>query len=94
MVEYSNLYDLNMNNKKVIIIAEPSIGDFSVISSHCDITGNVNIGKNVYLGSRVSIIPSKKICDNVSIGTRSVVFKNIRIPVIYIGNPSKKIFNK
>jgi UDP-3-O-[3-hydroxymyristoyl] glucosamine N-acyltransferase len=51
MAEYSNLYDLNMNNKKVIIIAEASIGDFSVISSHCDITGNVNIGKNVYLGN-------------------------------------------
>ena len=65
MAEYSNLYDLNMNNKKVIIIAEASIGDFSVISSHCDITGNVNIGKNVYLGNWVSIISSKKICDNV-----------------------------
>lgn len=91
MAEYSSLYDLNMDNKKVIIIAELSIGDFSVISSHCDITGNVNIGKNVYLGSRVSIIPSKKIWENVLIGAGSVVFKNIRIPGTYIGNTSKKI---
>tara|TARA_B110000971_G_scaffold117350_1_gene120242 strand:- start:751 stop:1029 length:279 start_codon:yes stop_codon:yes gene_type:complete len=91
MAEYSNFYDLNMNNKKVIIIAEASIGDYIVISSHCDITGNVNIGKNVYLGSRVSIISSKKICDNLLIGAGSVVFKNIRIPGTYIGNPSKKI---
>ena len=33
------------------------IGEFSVLSSHCDVTGGVIIGDAVMLGSRVSIIP-------------------------------------
>ena len=70
---------------------DTSIGSCSVISGHCDITGNVKLGENVFLGSRVSIVPKKKICDDVSIAAGSTVFKNIREPGSYLGNPAKKL---
>ena len=51
---------------------------------------STTIGKNVSIGSNVTILPVS-INDNVVIGAGSVVTKNILEPGIYAGNPTKKI---
>jgi sugar O-acyltransferase (sialic acid O-acetyltransferase NeuD family) len=67
------------------------IGDYSQLSAHCDLTGHVVLGNNVFLGSRVSIIPSVNIVSNSVLGAGAVIFRNIKIPGTYIGNPAKKL---
>lgn len=67
------------------------VGNFSQLSAHCDLTGHVQLGKCVFLGSRVSIIPKVNIVSNTIIGAGAVVFRNIKIEGTYIGNPAKKI---
>ncbi len=47
----------------------------------------IHIGKNVWLGGDVKIVPGVSIGDNSIIGTGSVVTKNIPSNVIAVGNP-------
>ncbi len=67
------------------------IGDYSTISSYCDITGGVKLGKRVFLGSHVTIIPQRKIGDDVYIAAGSVVVTNVRSGTRVFGNPAKRI---
>jgi UDP-3-O-[3-hydroxymyristoyl] glucosamine N-acyltransferase len=65
-----------------------SIGDYSTISSFCDITGGVIVGKKVFLGSHSTIVPKKHIGDNAYIGAGSVVISNIKKNIKVFGNPA------
>jgi undecaprenyl phosphate N,N'-diacetylbacillosamine 1-phosphate transferase len=67
------------------------IGDYSTISSYCDITGGVNMGKRVFLGSHVTIVPGRKIGDDAYLGAGSVVFTHVKEKTKVMGNPAKKI---
>lgn len=67
------------------------IGDYSTISSYCDITGGVQLGKRVFLGSHVTIIPERKIGDDVYVGAGSVVINNVKSNTKVMGNPAKKM---
>ncbi|MGN7821871.1 hypothetical protein ACTJJB_17205 [Chitinophaga sp. 22536] len=55
----------------------------------------VHIGKNVWIGEFVSILPGVTIGDGAIIGTMSVVSKSIPANCIAVGSPAKviKIFN-
>jgi sugar O-acyltransferase (sialic acid O-acetyltransferase NeuD family) len=68
-----------------------TIDDYSTISSHCGINGNVQIGKRVFVGSNAVIVPSRKIGDDAFIGAGSVVISHIKQGVKVLGNPAKKI---
>ena len=70
---------------------DAEIGEFSVISSHCDITGYVRLGKGVFLGSSVSIIPKVVLADYIKVGAGGVVLRSIRKSGTYIGNPAKRL---
>lgn len=67
------------------------VGDYSTISSYCDITGRVNIGKKVFLGSRVTIIPGRKIENDAYLGAGSVVVTHVKEKAKVMGNPAKKL---
>ncbi len=67
------------------------IGNYTTISSYCDITGGVIIGDKVFLGSHVTIIPGRKIGDNAYIGAGSVVVTNIKKHTKVMGNPAKRM---
>ena len=67
------------------------IGDGSTICSHCDVTGNVVLGKCVYMGSSSTIYPGKKIGDNVKIGIGSAVTRNFLTATTVMGVPAKRI---
>ncbi len=70
---------------------DAEIGDFSTISSFCDITGGVKIGRQVFLGSHVTVVPGKKIGDEAFVCAGSVVVKNIRNGGKVFGNPAKQM---
>ncbi len=51
----------------------------------------IHIGKNVWLGGDVKVLPGVSIGDNTIIGTGSIVTKNIPANVIAVGTPCKVI---
>lgn len=51
----------------------------------------IHIGKNVWLGGNVKVLPGVSIGDNTIIGTGSIVTKDIPANVIAVGNPCKVI---
>jgi len=65
------------------------VGDFSVISAFCDITGRVKLGRKVFLGSHVAIAPGLKVGDDASVGIGSVVVASVRAGKSVFGNPAK-----
>jgi acetyltransferase-like isoleucine patch superfamily enzyme len=46
----------------------------------------------VTIGTGATILPGVKIPANTFIGAGSVVFRSIKQPGTYVGNPAKKIF--
>ena len=67
------------------------IGNYSTISSYCDITGGVKLGERVFLGSHVTIVPKRKIGDDAYIAAGSVVISNIKSGTRVFGNPAVKM---
>jgi sugar O-acyltransferase (sialic acid O-acetyltransferase NeuD family) len=68
-----------------------TIGNYFSIMPGAIVSGNVNIGDKVYMGTNSSIIQKKLICSNTIIGAGAVITKNIITPGIYVGIPAKKI---
>jgi UDP-2-acetamido-3-amino-2,3-dideoxy-glucuronate N-acetyltransferase len=56
--------------------------------------GGAKIGKNVFIGTDVTLASGIKICDDVIIGTKSNVRKSITRVGVYIGNPAKRYDQK
>ena len=73
------------------IAHDATVGDFSTLSGRCGINGHVKIGKMVYVGSGVSIAPSKIIGDGAFVGIGSVVISNVKPGARVFGNPAKKM---
>lgn len=67
------------------------VGDFTTISSQCDITGNVLVGSGTYWGSGSRAIPHSKICDNATIGAGSVVIRKVKANTTVFGVPAVEI---
>jgi len=65
------------------------VGDWSQISGHCDLTAGVRIGREVFLGSRVSVIPGVEIGDGAYIGAGAVVTRNIPAGAKAYGVPAR-----
>lgn len=79
---------INMHNA---VGHDASIGDYSVISAFCDITGYVKVGKKVLLGSHVAIAPKLKIGDDALVGIGSVVVTPIKAGKHVFGNPASSL---
>ncbi len=67
------------------------VGDYSTISSFCDIPRAVRIGKGVFLGSHVTIVPCRKIGNGSYLGAGSVVIRDVKDNIKVFGNPARKI---
>jgi UDP-3-O-[3-hydroxymyristoyl] glucosamine N-acyltransferase len=56
-----------------------------------DIGGGAKIGSKVYIGSKATIVPGKKIADSAKISSGTVVINSINTAATYFGNPAHKI---
>jgi UDP-N-acetylbacillosamine N-acetyltransferase len=55
------------------------------------VSGNVNIGDRVYIGTNSSVREKIEICGDAVIGLNTGIIKNITSRGIYAGNPIKKL---
>jgi sugar O-acyltransferase (sialic acid O-acetyltransferase NeuD family) len=67
------------------------IGDYFSSMPGSIVSGNVNLGNKVYLGTNSSIREKITICDNVIIGLNTGIVKDIKDSGTYVGCPVKKI---
>lgn len=77
--------------QKTDIAHDVVIGSFTTVSALCGILGNVKIGKEVFIGNHVTILPKLKIEDKAFIGAGSVVIRNVKSGIKVFGNPAKII---
>jgi len=79
---------------------DSQIGDFSAIydsnyhrvdPDHPDVPRPVKIGKNVWLGNGVLVLPGSKIGDHTVVAARSVVRSTLPPRVLAAGNPAKVV---
>lgn len=68
-----------------------NIGDYSTISSMSNIMGYVDVGKRVFMGSNVAIVPRTIIEDDAYVCVGSVVIKNVKSGTKIMGNPAREI---
>ena len=61
------------------------IGEHTAIAASSAIAGSATIGKRCMIGGMVGIIGHINICDDVIIGGKSIVDKNIKVPGMYTG---------
>lgn len=78
-------------NTRASIDHDCTIGEFAHIAPGVTLSGGVEIGADVLVGTGASIIQYKKIADNVIIGAGSGVWGDIDDPGIYGGVPARKI---
>ena len=67
------------------------IGDYFSAMPGSIVSGNVNLGNNVYLGTNSSIREMITICDNVIIGLNTGIVKDINISGNYIGQKTRQL---
>jgi len=70
---------------------DANVGDWSQINCHCDLTAAVELGREVFLGSSVSIIPGVCVGDGAYIGAGAVVLRDVPAGAKQVGVPARPI---
>lgn len=68
-----------------------TVGDFSTISTWCNIMGHVKIGKRVFMGGNCAVAPSAVIEDDAYVGVGSVVLRKVKAGKKVFGNPAREM---
>ncbi len=66
-------------------------GDFCTVAPGANISGNVELGARVDVGTQAAFRQHIRVCDDVVIGMGAVVVKDIVEPGTYVGIPAKKV---
>lgn len=88
---YSRIGKHSIINTGSIIEHDNEIEDFVHISPKVSLAGNIQIGKNTWVGIGSIVIQGIKIGKETIIGAGSVVVKNINDKVKAYGNPCREI---
>jgi len=81
--------DYAMIGPNTTIGHDATIGSWSTLCAQCDITGRVIVGGGVFMGSRVSVIPSRRVGNNSIVGAGAVVISDVPEGVTVVGNPAR-----
>ena len=68
-----------------------SVGKYTTLSSHVDLTGYVQVGDSVFFGSGAKTRPGIKIGSNAMIGMGSIIINNIEANSSTYSLPSRKL---
>lgn len=83
--------DFNLYNVGDGIGHDSRIGNYNVIMPNVNISGGVQIGDENMLGVKATVLQYLKIGNQVRLGANSLLMKNAKDGMLYIGNPAKKM---
>jgi sugar O-acyltransferase (sialic acid O-acetyltransferase NeuD family) len=83
------LGDFAMVNLNTTMGHDAQLGMWSTLSAHCDLTGQVKVADRVFMGSRASVIPGKKVGSGSIVGAGAVVVTDVPAGVTVAGNPAR-----
>lgn len=83
------LGDMVMVNCQSSAGHDVSIGAWSTVSGHCDLTGQTTLGAGAFLGSGARVIPGKTIGDDAVVGAGSVVIRSVAAGQKVFGVPAR-----
>jgi sugar O-acyltransferase (sialic acid O-acetyltransferase NeuD family) len=81
-------------NTSTSIDHECIIGDFCHIAPGAVLCGNVQVGRNTFIGANSVIRQGIVIGNNVTIGAGTVVVKDVPDGATVVGNPAKQLIRK
>ena len=67
-------------------------GEFTTISSHVDVTGFAQLGKDVFVASGARILPGIEVGDGATIGAGAVVIRRVKPGATVYTEPAKLLF--
>lgn len=67
------------------------VDDFFHLAPGSVLSGNISIGKEVYIGTKAALKENITVCNQVVIGMGAIVTKNIKESGTYVGVPARKI---
>lgn len=68
------------------------LGDYTTLSAHVDVTGQVLVGQEVFFGTSSATVPRIKIGNKSKIGAGSLIMRNVADEVVMYSSPAKKLF--
>ena len=83
------LGDFVVLNLRATVGHDATVGAWTTANAHCDITGFVEVGEGVFMGSRASIIPGRKVGARAKLAAGAVVFADVAPGVTVFGNPAR-----
>lgn len=69
---------------------DASVDDWSQVNCHCDLTASVRIGREVFFGSSVAIIPGVRVGDGAYLGAGAVVLRDVPAGAKVFGVPARR----
>lgn len=85
----ASLGDFVVLNLRATVGHDASVGAWTTANAHCDITGFVEVGEGVFMGSRASIIPGRKVGAGAKLAAGAVVFTHVPAGATMFGNPAR-----
>lgn len=70
---------------------DAKVGAFSTLSSHVDLTGWVNVGERVFMGSGARVIPKKRVGDGATVGAGAVVMMHVPENAVVYASPARRL---
>lgn len=78
-------------NLRATVGHDAVVGAWATASAHCDVTGFVQVGEGVFMGSRASIIPGRRVGAGAKVAAGAVVFADVPPGVTVFGNPARPL---
>lgn len=85
-----NIGDFNVLNGFIPIGHDTTIGNYNVFMPSVNISGGVLIGDCNFFGVQSVVLQYLKIGNNVRVGANSVMMRNGKDGILYMGNPAMK----
>jgi sugar O-acyltransferase (sialic acid O-acetyltransferase NeuD family) len=87
----ADLGDFVVLNLRATVGHDAKVGAWTTANAHCDVTGFVEVGEGVFMGSRASIIPGRKVGAGAKLAAGAVVFTDVPPGVTMFGNPARAL---
>ena len=83
--------DFNIFNNGTVLGHDDIIGNYNSFMPNVNISGGVTIGDCNFFGVKSTVLQYLKVGNNVKVGANSLMMRNSKDGVLYLGVPAKKM---